>query len=131
MERKIPRVARRLVGENELARLGVERLAALLAEQIAALPYHDQKRWVADHLSRSHSDSRATELRPAEVLGQIEAFCRSSRQGTYQSWVDEHEWDSGFDGGDEGDEFDEWVELFTDLLKDALALTASGKHKQA
>jgi len=45
--------------------------------------------------------------------------------------VDEHEWDGGFDGSDGGDEFQEWVELFTDSMKAALMLTASGKHKQA
>jgi len=103
-----------------LAQLSAERLAELLAEQISALPYHEQKQWAARHLPRGHPGQLATELRPTEVLRQIEAFCRSSRQGTYQSWVDEHEWDGGFDGGDDGSEFREWVELFTDSMKDAL-----------
>lgn len=128
---KTLRVVRQLVRRNELAQLSAERLAELLAEQISALPYHEQKQWAARHLPRGHPGQPATELRPTEVLRQIEAFCRSSRQGTYQSWVDEHEWDGGFDGGDEGSEFQEWVELFTDSMKDALALTASGKHRQA
>jgi hypothetical protein len=55
-------------------------------------------------------------LRPTDVLKQIEAFCRSSRQGAYQSWADEHEWDGGFDEGDEGNEFQEWVELRRKML---------------
>ena len=124
---KTLRVVRQLVRRNELAQLSAERLAELLAEQISALPYHEQKQWAARHLPRGHPGQPATELRPTEVLRQIEGFCRSSRHGTYQSWVDEHEWDGGFDGGDEGSEFLEWVELFTDSMKDALALTASGK----
>jgi tetratricopeptide (TPR) repeat protein len=70
-------------------------------------------------------------VRPAEVLRGIEAFCQLSRQRAYQSWVDKHEWGGEFDGGDAGDEFQEWVELFTDLMKDALALTVSGRHKEA
>lgn len=45
--------------------------------------------------------------------------------------MDEREWDGRFDGGGEGNEFQEWVELFTGLMKDALALMGSGRHKQA
>jgi hypothetical protein len=131
MGRETPRVARRLVGRDDLAGLGPEKLADLLAEQISSLPYHEQKQWPARHLPGEHSCRSATEVRPAEVLKGIEAFCRLSRQGIYQSWVDEHEWDSGFDGSDEGDDFQEWVELFTDWMRDALTLTASGRHKEA
>lgn len=120
-----------MVGRDDLARLGADRLAELLTEQIAALPYHEQKRWAARHLSQEQSGRSTMEVRPAEVLREIEAFCRRSRQGTYQSWVDEHEWDGGFDDSDDEDEFQEWVELFDDSMKDALALTASGRHKEA
>ena len=121
---------RRTVGQDDLLQLGAGRLAELLADQISALPYHEQKQWAAHHLSESQSGQPAT-ARPAEVLKEIEAFCRLSRQGAYQSWVDDHESDGGFDGSDDGDELQEWVELFTDSMKDALALTASGRHKQA
>ena len=130
MGRKNPRVVRRPVGRDELGKFGVERLAELLAERISALPYHEQKRWAARHLPRGLPGQPATALRPTDVLKQIEAFCRSSRQGAYQSRADEHERDGGFDEEDEGNEFQEWVELLTDFTKDVLALTASGKHRQ-
>lgn len=115
MGRKNASVTRGLIGRGDLARLGADKLAELLAEQISALPYHEQKQWAARHLPREQSSQPATEVRPADVLREIEAFCRLSRQGTYQSWVDEHEWDGGFEGGDDSDEFEEWVELFTEV----------------
>ena len=39
---KTLRVVRQLVRRHELAQLSAERLAELLAEQISALPYHEQ-----------------------------------------------------------------------------------------
>lgn len=131
MGRKRSDVARGLIGRDDLARLGAERLAELLAEQIAALPYREQKRWAARHLPRAQPSQPTATRQPAEVLKEIRAFCALSRRGAYVSWTDDHGWDGGSDGSDDGDEFQEWVELFTDWMKDALALTASGRHKEA
>lgn len=127
MGRKSAGVAGEVIRRNDLARLGAERLAELLAEQISTLPYHEQKRWVARYLPRGQTAQPAAERRPAEVLREIKAFCALSRSGAYVSWTDDHGWD----GGDDGDEVQEWVETFAAWMKDALALTRSDRHKEA
>ncbi len=122
---------RAVIRRDDLARLGAARLAELLAERISALPYREQKRWASRHLPPEQKGQPSAERRPAALLKDIEEFCALSRRGAFVSWVDEHGWNGGLDEGDDGGEFHEWAELFTDFMKEALALTRSDKHKEA
>jgi hypothetical protein len=115
---------------DDLRALGETKLAGLLAEQIAALPYHQQKRWARRHLSDMHGGEPDAGSQPAVLLHEIEQFCAHSRSGAFVSWRDERRggWD---DAEDDGEQFEEWTGLFTDLMKGALNLTKSGHHTQA
>lgn len=117
---------RSLVQAEDLARLGEARLAALLAEQISRLPYHRQREWVSRHLPAKGAAKPSL----SRLLDDIEAFCTESRAGTFISWADEDGWDGDAEGG-EPEELKEWIEIFTDLMKGAQALSQAGRHVDA
>jgi hypothetical protein len=106
--------------------MGEARLAELLAEQISRLPYHRQREWV----SRQLPPKGASKPNPSRLLDDIEAFYTESRTGTFVSWVDDDGWD-GDAGDEEPEELKEWIEIFTDLMKGAQALTQAGRHADA
>ena len=114
---------------EDLVGLGKAKLADLLAEQLAGLPYHRRKEWARRHLP---AEVRSTARpRPDGLLLEIEAFCGESRSGTFVSWENDREWFDGDDRDADDERFEEWVQLFTDLTKGALGLTRSGRHADA
>jgi hypothetical protein len=117
------------VQTQDLLRLDRERLAALLAQQLATLPPHRQRAWAAQHLAPSAPSRSATPSKPAGLLSEIEAFCATSRDGAYVSWVDNDGWQGSDD--EDGEEFREWTTLFADLMRSALTLTRSAQHSAA
>jgi len=123
------RGTRAVVQTQDLLRLDRERLAALLAQQLATLPHHRQRAWAAQHLAPSAASRSATPSKLAGLLREIEAFCATSRDGKYVSWVDDDGWQGGDD--EDGEEFHEWTTLFADLTRSALALTHSAQHSAA
>ena len=125
------RIAQRpTIESDDLRALGEAKLAGLLAEQIAALPYHQQKQWARRHLPERPGGGLDAGSQPAVLLDEIEEFCAHSRSGAFVSWQDDR-WDDGDDAGDDGEQFEEWIELFNDLMKGALNLTRSGHHTEA
>jgi hypothetical protein len=126
---KSRRVSRAVLRIQDLLRLDREQLATLLAQQLATLPYHRQQAWAAQHLASSAASRSASPSKPAGLLREIEAFCATSRDGAYVSWVDHDGWQGGDDEDDE--EFHEWTTLFADLMRSALALTRSAQHTAA
>lgn len=119
-----------MIRANDLATLGQAKLAELLAEQLATLPYHRQKEWARHHIPSSGAGP-SSRARPSTLLREIEDFCSESRSGAFVSWVDDHGWYEEDDPGDDGEAFQDWIEIFSDLIRRACALTRSGQHADA
>jgi hypothetical protein len=117
---------RRRVQPDDLLVLGEAKLARLLSDQLGSLPSHRQAQWIRQHLPAGRGQPASKTL-----LAEIEQFCEQSRSGAFVSWVDENEWTDLDDEGEDAGEFQEWVERFTELMKEAMKLTASGRHGDA
>jgi hypothetical protein len=124
-------VRAKVIEPKDLVDLGQTELAQLLTEQIANLPYRQQKQWAQRHLPEKVKRRPPVSGRASSLIHEVEEFCSSSRSGAFVAWVDDHEWYSEDDSNVEGEEFQEWVELFTDLMKGTLELTRSGRHQEA
>ncbi len=130
MSRRKRTAQRATLQRDDLRALGEAKLAELLAEQLATLPYHQQKQWARRYLPNRLRGAFDAGSQPAALLDEIEEFCEQSRSGAFVSWQDDG-WNDGCDAGDGDEQFEEWIELFTDLMKGAMQLTRVGHHREA